>query len=197
MAGAAVALNAQTNAPATPAPFAELTNNVASAVTNSAGATNLLFRAPTEISSDMLEFRLETREAIYFGNVRVIDPQMKLACEQLTVLVPEGGGRINRIVAETNVVIDAVDGDGKPIHATGQLAVYTYSVENSVTNEWIELTGRPQVQSAAIPFSEGEKVVWDRMKKTIRVVRPTMLIQPTEPKHTNAAPVSPKPPGEP
>lgn len=143
--------------------------------TNSPPRTNAPPKPPTEIFSDSGEFDLKSRVAVYIGNVRVIDPQMKMLCELLTVIVPEGGGRIDHITAETNVVIDAVDSDGNPIHATGQKAVYTYKVENSVTNELMELTGGPYVESKAVSGS-GEKIVWDRVKNSIRVYKQTHVI---------------------
>ena len=76
------------------------------------------------ISSDSADFDLTGHEAIYRGHVRVDDPQMKLTCEQLIADVPQSGGHVNHIVAETNVVIDFMDNKGQTNHATGDKAVY-------------------------------------------------------------------------
>ena len=43
------------------------------------------------------------------GNVRVNYPDMNLTCALLIAELPESGGRISHIVAETNGVIDATD----------------------------------------------------------------------------------------
>ncbi|HXE41413.1 MAG TPA: hypothetical protein VN516_00205, partial [Candidatus Baltobacteraceae bacterium] len=69
------------------------------AQTNLDAATNL-----TLISAHMADFDLNARHAIYSGDVHVTDPQMKLTCEWLIANLPQSG-RVNRIVAETNVVI--------------------------------------------------------------------------------------------
>ena len=95
----------------------------ASATTNSPAAPPPP-RAPTLIDSDSADFDLNGAQAIYRGHVRVDDPQMKLTCEQLTADLPQAGGRVNHIVAETNVVIDFTDDKGQTNHATGDKAVY-------------------------------------------------------------------------
>ena len=71
---------------------------------------------------------------------------MKLTCALLVADLPQSGGRLNHIVAETNVVIDAKDDEGQPIHATSDKTVYDYNVQNGVTNETVTLTGNPQPQ---------------------------------------------------
>jgi lipopolysaccharide export system protein LptA len=154
--------------------------------------TNVVMRAPTEIFSDQGDFDLRTQVAIYTGHVRVIDPQMTLTCEVLTARVPQGGGRVDHIVAERNVVIDATDNRGEPIHATAQKAVYTYKLENSVTKETIELTGDPQphIQS---PFRSGtgDIIVWDRINSTFHGSNLHMIFQqPVKEAATNRPPAS-------
>lgn len=178
---AAILLQAQTNSPESAinvAPQAGLTNRTSGPVHSTfPESTNAAPKGATEIFSDSGEFDLKTRVAVYLGNVRVVDPQMRLRCEMLTVVVPEQGGRVDHIVAETNVVIDAADNEGNPVRATSQMAVYTYKVENSVTNELIELTGDPYVDSkAAKGFAE--KIVWDRVQNKVRMFKQrSVLIQ--------------------
>jgi lipopolysaccharide transport protein LptA len=142
-------------------------------------------RPPTEIFSDSADFNLKTRIAVYTGRVRVVDPQMKLTCDLLTAKVPESGGKIDSIVAEGNVVIDTVDEQGRPIHATSDKAVYAYKVENSVTNETVELTGHPCVQSPMGSLTS-ETVVWDRLNNKFRAVGQHMIIPPEAVRQTNA-----------
>ena len=103
------------------------------------------------------------------GNVRVNYPDMNLTCALLIAELPESGGRISHIVAETNVVIDATDSKGQPIHATSDRAVYVYTVQNGVTNETITLTGNSQPQ---IVIPEGtniaDVIIWDRANRGYR-----------------------------
>ena len=78
---------------------------------------------------------------IYRDHVRVDSPDMKLRCEWLAADLPQAGGRVTNIVAETNVVIDATDDKGQKMHATGDKTVYVFAIQNGVTNETVTLTG--------------------------------------------------------
>ncbi len=74
----------------------------------------------------------------------------RMNCERLTVFVPPDGGHPTNIVAETNVVIDLVDGKGQTNHITAHKAVYSYGVSFGVTNETVTFTGGdplPKVES--------------------------------------------------
>jgi len=123
--------------------------------------TNAVPRAQTLITSHSADFDMNTRTAIYRGDVRVDEPQMKLSCEWLKATLPESGGRINHIVCETNVVIDYVDEKGETNHITSDKAVYDFNVENSVTNETITFTGNPKIENAQ-SIVTAEPIVWDR-----------------------------------
>jgi lipopolysaccharide transport protein LptA len=162
-------LRAQTNAPGTNA-VAE----ILALVTTNAPTPTPKTNAPTRIDSDRADFDLNGREAIYSGNVRVDDPRVKLACARLTVDLPQTGGRINHVVAETNVVIDAIDEKGATNHVTSDKAVYDYSVQGSVTNETITLTGNPQIQNAQGAQS-GDVIIWDRANNHVRFINPHMI----------------------
>jgi len=129
-------------------------------------ATNTLStpRGPTLINSDSADFDLTGHEATYHGHVRVDDPQMKLTCEQLIVDLPAAGGRVNHIVAETNVVIDFLDNKGQTNHMTSEKAVYVYKVENGLTNETVTLSGKPQPQMEnAQGKQSGDVIIWNRV----------------------------------
>jgi lipopolysaccharide export system protein LptA len=147
-----------------------ITNAVApvnAAVTEAPAKTNFLMRAATEIFSDRGEFNMKSEPfvAIYTGHVRVIDPQMKLTCDVLTATLPKSGGHVDRIVAERNVVIDAADTHGEPVHATCDRATYTFKVENAVTNELIELSGDPRIETKTRSVT-GEPIIWDRLNNS-------------------------------
>jgi lipopolysaccharide export system protein LptA len=120
----------------------------------------------TDIYSDSADFDWLGHTATNRGNVRVTASDMKLTCALLIADLPPSGWYLSRVVAETNVVLDAKDSNGRPIHATGDRAVYIYNVENGVTNETITLTGNPQPQ---VVIPEGtivaDVIVWDRVTK--------------------------------
>jgi lipopolysaccharide transport protein LptA len=144
--------------------------------------------APTRIDSDRVDFDLNTHQAIYHGNVRVDDPQMKLMCAQLVVYLPESGGRPNRIVAETNVVIDFTDEKNQKMHATSEQAVYIYEVQAGATNETVTLTGNAKVENAQ-GWLTGEPIVWDRASNHLTATDQKMIFRQNlngAPAETNA-----------
>ncbi|MFZ0828811.1 MAG: LptA/OstA family protein [Verrucomicrobiia bacterium] len=146
---------------------------LAQAQTNTTG-TLPTARGPTLISSASADFDLAGHEATYHGRVRVDDPQMKLACEQLIADVPQAGGHVNHIVAETNVVIDFTDNKGQTNHATGDKAVYIYEEEGGVTNETITLTGNPQIDNVQFTLT-GDVIVWDRQNNHLSASNQKMV----------------------
>jgi lipopolysaccharide transport protein LptA len=145
------------------------------AQTNVSGATPPP-RAPTIINSDRADFDIAARKAFYYGNVCVDDPQMKLTCAKMTADLPQTGGHINRIVAETNVVIDSVDDKGQTNHATSDKAVYFYNVQNGVTNETVTLTGNAKVENAQ-GWLTGEPIIWDRANNMMHAENQKMLFR--------------------
>jgi len=124
----------------------------------------------TDIYSDSADFDWLGHTATSRGNVRVIALDMNLTCMLLIADLPQSGGRLSHVVAETNVVLDAKDSKGQPIHATGDRAVYIYNVENGVTNETVTLTGNPQPQVIAyqgtfVSTNRADIIIWDRANK--------------------------------
>ncbi|MEI8289733.1 MAG: LptA/OstA family protein [Verrucomicrobiota bacterium] len=81
------------------------------------------------------------RQAIYLGNVEVVDGSSRLWCEQLVVNLPAEGGRPTNIVAYTNVVVLIVGDTGATNRITSDKALYDCQVVGSVTNETITFTG--------------------------------------------------------
>ena len=165
-------LRAQTNATAN----TNAVNEILALVTTNAPAAKPQPRGPTRIESDSVDFDLTKREATYRGHVHVDDPEMKLNCEWLVADLPQTGGRINHIVAETNVVIDAMDDKGQKMHATGEKAVYVYSVQNGVTNETVTLTGHPELSNAQ-GTSTGDVIVWDRANNHLNITNPKIVFR--------------------
>ncbi|HUZ07288.1 MAG TPA: LptA/OstA family protein [Candidatus Paceibacterota bacterium] len=161
LAGAGI-IRAQTNAPNTNA-VAE----ILALVTTNAPPPKPTAPATTQIYSDSFDGDLNGRRAIYRGHVRVEDPRMTLTCAQITVDLSPTGGRINHVVAETNVVIDATDEKGATNHVTCGKAVYDYNVQGSVTNDTVTLTGNPQIVNAQ-GTNTADVIVWDRANGHIR-----------------------------
>ena len=137
-----------------------------------ARATN----AETHIHSNLGEFDLTARRAVYRGNVRVDDPQLKLTCEQLTAELPQLGGHIDHLVALTNVVMDSVDDKGQTNHATSDMAVYDYHVQNGVTNELITLSGNARAENAQV-ILYGEPIIYNRGTGSLTATNQHMIFR--------------------
>jgi lipopolysaccharide export system protein LptA len=174
--------------------LAALGGLAAHAQTNTSGTLSLP-RGPTLITSASAEFDLSGHEAIYYGHVRVDDPQMKLACERLVADVPLSGGHVNHIVAETNVVIDFLDNRGHTNHASGDKAVYVYSEQGGTTNETVTLTGNPQMENADGTLT-GDVIVWDRWNNRLTASNQKMIFRQSfsGTAATNAAATATNPP---
>jgi len=133
-------------------------------------------RPPTQVDSASGFFDGTGHKAIYSGNVRVDDPDMKLTCEWLVVDLPQSGGRVSHIVAETNVVINGTDSKGQPMRGTGDEAVYDFQVKDSVTNETITLTGNAKVEYAQ-GWMTGEPIVWNRADNSLSATNQHMVFR--------------------
>lgn len=197
-------LQAQTNlAPAMKIPAAATNTSVATppapATPNAPDVKPQPPHAQTRITSDRVDFNLTAHEAIYRGHVRVDDPKMKLASRWLVADLPQEGGRVNHIVAVTNVVIDFIDDRGQTNHATCAKAVYSYEVKDGTTNELVTLTGNAKVENAEIIMT-GEPIILNRANNTISAIHPEIisrqsLINVTT--STNSPPATANPPAAP
>jgi len=145
--------------------------------------------APTDINSDSADFDLNGRRVEYLGHVTVKDAQINLQCDRLVVDLPESGQRPSRISAESGsrVLIDLIQ-NGQKYHITATNALYLYSVENSVTNDTVTLTGSPVAQSEENVI-EGDKIIWDRVTGHFRVYGHHETLQAPQDGRTNALPV--------
>jgi len=162
-----------------------------------------------DIHADIAEGILGGHTFTNRGHVHVSSPGFDMTCEQLVASSPQSGGRVNHIVAETNVVIDATDAKGQTVHATSDKAVYDYSVENGVTNEPITLTGNPQPQVIIhqvgfVSTNWADVFIWNRANNVFRsmgnersLTGPTSAETNAPPTATNelAAPKMSLPPG--
>ncbi len=105
-----------------------------------------------EVFADHFDFDSKAGLAIYRGHVRANDPQMKLACDEMTVKTATTGGGVESIVARQNVVIEQGD-----TRATGTQAVYVINA----TGETIEVTGNAAWHSQGHE-GKGDVLILDR-----------------------------------
>ena len=143
-----------------------------SSSTNSIASTNRI-----EIFSDSAEFLIETNIAVYTGNVRASYGETRLNCDVLTLHVPKGGERPDYMVADRNVIIDTKDKSGKPVHATGDKAVYTYNLEHGVTNEVMMLSGDAFIQTGDGSSMKADPIIWNLGKGTVNFANPHTIIK--------------------
>jgi lipopolysaccharide transport protein LptA len=166
MAGAGM-LRAQTNS------ATNNTTNVAdellALVTTNPPASKPSSHPETRIEAEgPADFDLAGRRVIYHEHVRVDSANMRLTCEWLAADLPQTGGRVTNIVAESNVVMDATDEKGQKMHATGDKAVYVYRVGNGVTNETVTLTGNARLENGQ-GWLTGDSIIWDRVHERLSV----------------------------
>jgi lipopolysaccharide transport protein LptA len=153
--------------------FVLLLVSVSNAQTNAPATTN----RNIDIQSNELECDLKARVAFHRGNVRVEGQGMQLACESLTAKLPATGSRIESFVAEQKVVFDLVDEKNQKIHGTGDKLVYTYSATGTTTNEIVELTGSPRLETAQGVLT-GDLITYDRLNSKLTVSPAKMRFQP-------------------
>jgi|SRR5208282_3749928 lipopolysaccharide export system protein LptA len=132
-------------------------------------------RPPTLIEADgPADFDLTKRRVTYRDNVRVNDPEMKLRCDWLAADLPQDGGHVTNIVAETNVVIDFTDNRGQTNHVTCDRAVYVFEAQTGTTNDTVTFTGNARVENAQ-GWLTGEPIYWDRANNHLRADNPKMI----------------------
>jgi lipopolysaccharide transport protein LptA len=147
--------------------------------TDAQSSTNQISGDVIEIFSDHLVIsNLTTRTPVYSGNVRVLHPQMYLTCERLTATVPEKG-RINYILAETNVVVFATNKTDH-IYASGNVLTYAYKATDLATNELIVLTGDARFKRGDDLDQRGDRITYDVITGVVTVDRPATVVLTSE-----------------
>lgn len=122
----------------------------------------------TVITSDKLTFDYAQRFSLFEGNVVVVDPQMKLYADKMTVLFSVGN-RISEIKAEGKVYIVQ---DDKRARAD----VAQYNVDQGI----IVLTGKPQV-TRGDDILTGDKITfWRNQNKMLVEPRARLVINPQD-----------------
>ncbi len=131
------------------------------------------------------EYTLRPDLSVFLGGVYVTHPEMNWTCENLTVSVPGGG--ITNVVAKQNVVFDVATANGK-MHGTGDDAVYTFGLLNTVTNgvrpiDELRLTGTPaaltttNIASRNNFASRNSLIIWNRLTDKVDLPGSNYTIQ--------------------
>lgn len=123
------------------------------------------------LADDGLEYDSQSRLAIYRGNVRVSDPQMKLKCQVLTAQLSVSN-KIETIVAEHAVEIELTD-ERETSRAVSDKAVYT------AATELVVLTGSPKVTNKQGTLT-GDRVMLDRTKGKLRAEGHVRMLMPAD-----------------
>ena len=108
------------------------------------------------------EYFLTPESALFRGGVRIEHPQMKWACDEITMLsLPELGKTGRMMIAEPAVVFDVIDDQGRSFHGTGEKAVYTHRVMATLTNDFVVLTGSPAMLAATNIVGQNNLITLD------------------------------------
>ena len=153
----------------------ETANPLAIASTNAAAAAAAL-KSPIVITSRTSEVNLRSNVVVYLGDVRVTEDTMSLTSDFLVASMPQKGGRIERILAETNVVLNMTDERGQKVHGRGERLLYSYRATETETNEVVELSGNPVIETDQGKTS-ADVITFDRMTGRVRFQNPHMQIE--------------------
>lgn len=88
------------------------------------------------------------------------DGYRRLTASRLTAKWDSPSGALSSFVADQNVEIDAPDTKGQASHATADKLTFTQTIASGVTNQTIELTGRPQLTNPQGRLV-GDIIIWD------------------------------------
>jgi len=178
-----------------------------------AGEESAASYGETKITARTGEFDLKSRQVVYREKVTVVDPRIQLTCELLTATIAESGGRVDSLVAESNVV--AIIATNDTVYTVrAEKAVYTYQLLNTTTNQTLVLSGTPDPKITwPQPNSEpprtntgiASRIHWDLITGKIKAENPQgvfpsvdsfkdPLSEITKPAPTNSAPVAPATP---
>jgi lipopolysaccharide export system protein LptA len=140
-----------------------------------AGAQQTSTAAAADLFSERFEMDTATRVAEFWGGVRADSARMQLTSEWLTATLPKSetgaSNHPEHWLARTNVVLDFADTRERKLHATGQQAAYDYKTRGATTNEVLELTGNPTVETTGTnraAWMTADVITVDRAQGKIR-----------------------------
>ena len=109
--------------------------------------------APTEIDSDKMDFDLENHQAIFSGNVKVVDEKLKLNADMMIVQFDEEN-KLEQIEAIGNVSIHSADN-----RAEGGKALYDFKKGEIV------LSANPVLVQGSNRVTGAEKIIYLRKEE--------------------------------
>jgi lipopolysaccharide export system protein LptA len=132
-------------------------------------------------------YTLSQTNGYFRGGVRIVHPQNNWVCGELSFHRPQEGGRVDRMVAQKSVRFESTDDKGQKTSATGDQAVYTYSVTDGVTNEVLKLTGNPATLVGTNGFTFKNAVIdYDMVRKQVIASGPYHIAPPTNAVSSNS-----------
>lgn len=178
-------------------------------LSQAAGEESAASYGETKITARTGEFDLRSRQVIYRKNVTVLDPRIQLTCELLTANIAESGGRLDSLIAESNVVAIIATND-TVYTVTAEKAIYTHQRVGTMTNQTLELSGLPAPKitwpqpNSELPQTNtgiASKILWDLISGKIKAENPqgvfpsvgsdrNPLDQINKPAPTNSAPAA-------
>ncbi len=93
------------------------------------------------------EYSLKSGTAQFREKVRLQHPRMEWTCERLSAQLPPEDRGASSMLAERAVVFDLTDDKGQQIHGRCEQAHYTYNRTATWTNDIVELTGDPILET--------------------------------------------------
>jgi lipopolysaccharide export system protein LptA len=111
---------------------------------------------PTEITSDEMDYDIESRSAVFSGNVHVKDSRLDLKATKMVVQFDEAN-ELETITCAGKVIISR---DGHM--ATGEVATYDYKAGS------ISLSGNPILLQGASRISGAEHIIFNRSEGKFR-----------------------------
>ncbi len=112
--------------------------------------TQTMPEAPTDITSDSMDFDVENRRAIFTGNVQVVDDALTLNADSLYIHFDENN-KLEEIVADGNVV--ATSGENK---AKGGKALYDFR------NGHVVLSNNPELIRGKNRIIDADIIIYKR-----------------------------------
>ncbi|PYJ02837.1 MAG: hypothetical protein DME25_14900 [Verrucomicrobia bacterium] len=84
----------------------------------------------------------------------------------MTGQFPTATGKARHLLMEQAVVFDLTDERGQKVHGLCEKALYTYAASAATTNNMVELTGNPILETADATF-QNRVIVLDRARNKL------------------------------
>ncbi len=117
-----------------------------------------------EVFSD--NYSLGREQATFSGGVYISHPRMAWACETLTIRMSPEEKKVSGLVARDSVAFDLMVGTGQQIRGRADQASYRYEVTPTGTNDTMELTGNPVLETTNMTFRNSVFII-DRANNTL------------------------------